>query len=371
MRTVALDYGNRISMCEVSKGEVVARATVNTLDGLRHWVGPQKPQAQIAVEACREVWWVARRLREWGHEVLVVDTTRVKQVGVGHHRRKTDRIDAEVLAKALERGLLPKAHELSPRAQELRLHLSVRRGLIESRAQLMTTIRGLARARGVRLRTAGATQFARMVRGSTLGEDLRALVEPLLTMVEALDVQIGLTDRKLELLCAREPVIERLKTVPGVADVVAAAFVSVVDDAKRFTHAHQVEAYLGLVPSEFTSGRRRLGAITKQGNGYLRTLLNQAAWALLRRKKEDPIKQWGLGVLARRGQRVAVVAIARRLVGVLWALWRDGTVYEPARVGTASARGVALQAQSLDLQARAIALAARKPIRSSRRQLMK
>jgi hypothetical protein len=70
MRTVALDYGNRISLCEVSKGDVVARATVGGLDGLRPWVGPQTAPARVALEACREVWWVACRLREWGHEVL-------------------------------------------------------------------------------------------------------------------------------------------------------------------------------------------------------------------------------------------------------------------------------------------------------------
>lgn len=367
MRTVALDYGSRISLCEVSKGEVVARATVKGFEGLKPWVGPQTPPAEVAVEACREAWWVARRLREWGHEVLVVDTTRVKQVGVGYHRRKTDRIDAEVLAKALERGLLPRAHELSPRAQELRLHLSVRRGLVESRAQFITTIRGLARARGVRLSSVASSSFARMVRKSTLGEELRALVEPLVIVVETLDVQIGQADRKLELLCTREPVIARLMTVPGVAPVVAAGFVSVVDDAKRFARAHQVESYLGLVPSEFTSGVRRLGSITKQGNRYVRTLLNQAAWSMLRMKKADPIKQWGLAVAARRGRRVAIIAVARRLIGVLWAIWRDGTVYEAARVGSASACGLTLQAQSVEYQARSVALAARKSVQSSRK----
>jgi len=99
----------------------------------------------------------------------------------------------------------------------------------------------------------------------------------------------------------------------------------------------------------------------------VRTLLNQAAWSMLRMKKADPIKQWGLGVAARRGRQVAIIAVARRLIGVLWAIWRDGTVYEAARVGSASARGLALQAQSLEFQARSVALATRKSVQSSRK----
>jgi hypothetical protein len=75
----------------------------------------------------------------------------------------------------------------------------------------------------------------------------------------------------------------QLTTTPGVGPIVAASFVSVVDDAYRFRRAHQVESYLGLVPSEDTTGgKRRLGAISKQGNSYLRALLVQAAWVIMR-----------------------------------------------------------------------------------------
>ena len=158
----------------------------------------------------------------------------------------------------------------------------------------------------------------------------------------------------------------RLRTAPGVATVVSTAFVSVIDDAERFKNAHQVQSYIGLVPSEDTSVHRRLGHITKQGNSYLRAMLVQAAWSVLRMKGDDPLKVWGLSIAKRRGNSVAAVAVARRLAGILWAMWRDGTVYEALRLGQASAEGLERQAQSTQVVAEAIKRATSKTNRKVR-----
>lgn len=365
MRTVALDYGNRTTLCEVKDGEVVARATAGGLVQLARWIGPNTAPARVAVEACREAWWIARKLKEWGHTPVVVDTTRARQLGIGQHRRKNDRIDAEVLATSLEKGLIPEAHVLSESRQELRLFLGGRRALVEARAEAITTIKGLVRARGIRIVGGHAPSFARIVRETALDEFTRELVQPLVRSLDELNDQIAEYDQKLAALSARDPVTGMLKTAPGVGIVVAAAFVSVVDDPHRFKTAHQLESYLGLVPSEKTSGHRRLGAITKHGNSYLRAMLVQSALSILRLKKPDPLQEWGRAVLARRGMKIAAVALARRLAGVLWAMWRNGTVYEAARVGSASADGVREHAQSLELRASAIARASRKRLLSS------
>jgi transposase len=360
MRSVALDLGRKITFCEVADEKVVRRGTVGSFRELERLLGPRTAPARVAIEACREVWHVERRLREWGHEPLVVDTTRVKQLGVGQHKRKTDRIDAEVLARAVETGGIPLAHVLSAHRQALRMQLSVRRGLVETRANYVTMVRGLARAHGVRLPGCDAVEFARTVEGVALGEELRLLVAPLLEVIRVLDPRIVEMDHKLEALCASEPVVLRMCTTPGVGLIVAAAFVSVIDDAKRFRHAHQVEAYLGLVPSEHTSVQRRLGSITKQGNSYLRALLIQGAWCILRSRGQDPLALWAKAIAQRRGKRIAVVALARRLVGVLWAMWRDRTVYDPERLAHAAVRGLERQVQTLEQQQRALERAARK-----------
>src|SRR5690606_9704221 len=94
MRSVALDLGaKKIAYCEVSDGEVVDRAMVSSLSSLESLLGPRAQPARVAIEACREAWFVHATLTAWGNEVLLVDTTRSRKLGIGQHRRKNDRID--------------------------------------------------------------------------------------------------------------------------------------------------------------------------------------------------------------------------------------------------------------------------------------
>jgi transposase len=189
-----------------------------------------------------------------------------------------------------------------------------------------------------------------------------ALVRPLVRLIEQLDVELRAIDSKLITLTEAEPLFTQLMTAPGVGLIVATAFVSVIDDAHRFRRAHEVEAYLGLVPSEYSSGDvRRIGSITKHGNRYARMVLLEAAHSVLRMaSSDDPLKKWADAVRARRGLQIASVAVARRLVGILWAMWRDNTVYEPASLATLSARGHRRHAQDLSMRAAALTRAAAK-----------
>ena len=165
---------------------------------------------------------------------------------------------------------------------------------------------------------------------------VRSLIAPLLAVMLPLNRQLDYSDDVIEHLAAQDPRIQRLRTVPSIGPVTAAAFVATIDDAQRFRHAHQVEAYLGLVPREFSSGdTQRRGPITKAGPGRPRWLLIQAAVSILRRRpaEAEALRTWALRIAARRGKHVAVVALARRLAGILYALLRDGTVFQPRHAG--------------------------------------
>jgi len=247
---------------------------VGSIGRLEDLLGPECPPARVAIEACREAWHVHASLQDWGNEVLLVDTTRVKQLGVGRHGRKTDRIDAEVLALAVERNQIPTAHVLSPARQQLRMQRSVRRALVTTRAEYVTTVRGLVRAVGGKLPSGATTHFVKHVREAKLDNAVSELVAPLLDVLDQLNAQLAQLELQLEDKCADEPVIALLMTAPYIGVVTAAAFVSVIDDANRFGSSRKVGAYLGMVPVEESSGdRRRLGSITKKGNGYVRSLL--------------------------------------------------------------------------------------------------
>jgi transposase len=365
MRSVGLDLGVRhIAYCEVADGKVIDRTRVQSLSQLKSRLGADRPPARIGFEACREGWHVHDTLAQWGHEPLMLDSTRVRQIGVGQHRRKNDPIDAEAIAQAVDTGRLPLAHVLSPERRALRAQLSVRGALVETRAQYVTTIRGLARAAGVLLATCSVERFTEKLKEIDLDPATNALVAPLVTLLEKLEVEVVAVEKLLADLAQKEPVIQLCATVPGVGLIVAATFVSVIDDAKRFDSAHAVGAYLGLVPSEATTGganKRRLGSITKQGNSMARAMLVQAAWTIMRlRDHDDPLKRWAQNLVKTRGKRIAIVALARKLAGVLWAMWRDGTVYDRVWQAEQSARGITRSAREQQHRADALKGAARK-----------
>jgi transposase len=172
----------------------------------------------------------------------------------------------------------------------------------------------------------------RVHRRYTLPGHLLSVVAPLLAVMGHLNQQLAYSDATIEHLAAQDPRVPRLRSVPSIGPVTAAAFLAAIDDVGRFHHAHQLEASLGLVPREYSSGEtQRRGPITKAGHSRPRWLLIQAALSILRRRPPaaEALWTWALRIAARRGKHVAVVALARRLAGILYALLRDDTVYAP------------------------------------------
>jgi transposase len=167
-------------------------------------------------------------------------------------------------------------------------------------------------------------------------------VERVLHAIEALNPGIAEADKELEATADQDPTCKLLMTAPGVGPVTAVRFAAAIDDVSRFTNAHGVEAYLGVIPGENSTGesrKRRMKGITKAGPPRVRWALTQAAWTALRCRKHDPMVQWARQIEARRGKKVAVIALVRKLAGVLYAMWRDGKPYDPlhARPGSGAA----------------------------------
>jgi len=137
-------------------------------------------------------------------------------------------------------------------------------------------------------------------------------------------------DARTLAVAAGDPVVARLRTVPGIGPVTAVAFVATLDVVTRFASAHHVAAYLGLTPREYSSGEQQhRGRISKTGSPRMRALLVEAAWRVLRSQDPAaaPLRVWAERIAQRRGNSVAAVALARRLAGILYALWRDDAAY--------------------------------------------
>ena len=336
MRTLALDLGKAsIDWCEVEQGKVVDRGRVADLSSLQAILSRQSGAVRVGFEACREALHAHDVMLSWGHVPYIFDTTCVRSfAGIGQHGRKNDRIDAERLAIALERDHAKFAHVLSQDARRLRELQEQHRALVETRKRLVIHVRGILRGRGIDLPSCAVENFVSNLRKAEQeGTVTISWVDSLLVPLEALEPEIAKVDLAIHALCTsqKDPVIERLASVPGVSLLVAAAFISVIDRADRFDNASQVSSYLGLCPSEnSTGGRRKLGSITKQGNSHTRGLLVQAAWCVLRsRDTKDQLVRWAHKTSQRRGRMRAAVAVARRLSRILYSLWKHGTYYDP------------------------------------------
>ena len=265
MRSIGLDLGtSKIALCEVAGGKVIRRATVASMKELEPFLGPGSGLARVAFEASRSAWAVHAELCGWGHDVKMIDTTRVKQIGIGQHGKKNDSIDAECIAMAVEQGRIPEAHVLSVERQRLRHLMMTRRALVESRTTMVTTIRGIATSEGIRLPRCEPENFVSMLKRQDLPKILATMVMPLGEVLITTEKQLCELDGRVQQACAGDKAAQCMMSVPGVGPVVAAMFLSVIDDAKRFRSARQVTSYLGLVPRETSSGTtgQRLGSIT-------------------------------------------------------------------------------------------------------------
>jgi transposase len=330
MNHVAIDLGGRESQICVrgSDGTVLEerRCPTRALGGLL----AAMPQSRIVVETCAEAFGVADAALELGHEVRVVPASLVKTLGVGARGVKNDRSDARVLSEVSCRIDLPSVHVPSPAARERKTLCGMREGLVGCATKLAHTVRGWLRARATHVRPGGVETFPARVRKAV--PERPAHVERQLCAIEALTQQIAQADREIKALARQDAVCQRLMTVPGVGPVISVRFVAALDEVGRFASAHEVESYLGLVPGERSSGeRKRMSSITKAGSAKMRWALVQASWVARRWRPHDPMVQWALEVERRRGRRIAVVALARKLAGILYAIWRDGSRYDPRR----------------------------------------
>ena len=335
MDHVAIDLGGRESQICVrrSDGTIVEQRRLRT-SALPAYL-QERSTSRVIVETCSEAFWVADAAQAAGHQVRVVPATLAPSLGVGARRTKTDRRDAQVLSEVSCRIDLPSVHIPRPEARAAKTVCGMRDGLVRSRTLLVNTVRGWLRTQGRRLATGSVLTFGDRVRAA-VGAPLPACVARQLQAIEPLHAAIADATREVRALADRDPVARRLMTVPGVGPVTAVRFVAALDDRTRFASAHAVEAYVGLVGGQHASGdRTRHLGITKAGSPALRWCLVQAAHCAKRTLRAGPLRDWVDAVASRRGRHVAVVALARKLTGILFALWRDDATYDPLRTNRA------------------------------------
>lgn len=338
MNHVAIDLGSKFSqVCMRSAdGTIVLERKERT--ALLPTVMQTWEPSRVVLETSSEAFRVADAAVAAGHEIRVVPSILAKQLGVGERSLKTDVRDARKLSEISCRTDLRSVHVPSSDARELRSLLRTRHLLVGSRTKLINSVRGWLRTHLEGVRTRYAPTLPTRIRDHATARALNVPVhvEHVLTAIEMLNVQLKALDSLVEARALANPVCLRLMSIPGIGKITSLAFVASIDDVKRFPTAHHVGAYLGLTPGEDSSSQRqRRISITKAGPSLVRFSLVQAAWVILRKYPADPIARWGAQIAARRGSKIAAVAVARKLAGVMFALWRDDSLYNATRAARA------------------------------------
>ena len=335
MEHIAIDLGGTESQICVREadGAIVEERRIATRPTiLRCYLEGRPAKSRVIVETGAEAFWVAQIAMECGHETRVVPSTLAPSLGVGQRGLKNDQRDARLLSESSCRMELPSVHIPAVETRRLQSRLTMRDALVRSRTKLVNVIKAYLRTIGER---APMRYGAKWI--TNFHEKLAHVapdVKPMLEAIEALNGSIEKFDLELEKLSDDNELVRRWQTVPGVGVVTSLRYLATLDEASRFANGASVGCYLGLVPSEHSSGEsRRTGPITKAGSAPMRGLLVQAAWAGIRsrRHQNDPMMRWAKEVARRRGKKIAVVALARKLSGILFAMWRDGTSYDARR----------------------------------------
>lgn len=172
---------------------------------------------------------------------------------------------------------------------------------------------------------------------------MKATLSPLRGAIEVLDNELASADERFETMVAADPTVKRLTTLPGIGPITASAFVAALDTVSRFERAGQVTSYLGLVPREYSSGEkqhrgRACAAPIRTCNRF--SCKPRGVWRVSNPRTE-PLRSWAQAIARRRGKKIAIVALARRLARTLFAMWRDEADYQPRRIRTRGAQPVA------------------------------
>jgi transposase len=332
----AIDLHTRYSQIRIvdAEGRVVREQKIRTTAEQLATAFAERGPMRILVESSTESEWVAQTLEAAGHTVIVADPNYAPMYGEVRRKVKTDRRDAAALAEANRRGWYRAVHRVSATQRARRQVLRSRRQLVQMRSGTISLIRTLLRQDGYRLPACSAPAVIARIANLALPAAMQATLAPLTRVLHVMSEEIARLDRELATTATTDPIVRRLMTAPGIGPIVALTFRAFVDDVQRFRTAGQASAAVGLVPREDSSAERRhRGHITKAGPRELRSLLVQAAWVCWRRATTSgTLKAWTDRLAARRGRRIAVVALARRLTRILYALWRDAAVFNPAKL---------------------------------------
>ena len=315
----------QIVMLDTETGEVVEKRLEHEDGEARRFYEQLESPALVGIESTGYTLWFAEMLQELGHELAVGDAAKIRASET--RKQKHDRRDAWNILKLLSEGRFPRLWLPSVEEREVRVLLEHRHQLVQMRTRAKNGLQAVALNHGLRCRRRLWTEAGlKRLQGLSLGEGTQRRREDLLRLLQQLDTWVEELDQRLEAEVARRPAAQRLMTHPGVGPLTALATVLILGEVERFSAVRQVTSYVGLIPAEESSGgRQRFGHLTKQGNRLLRFLLVEAGQTAS--QKDPGLRRTYKRLTFRKGRSIAKVAIARKLIILLYIMLRDKINY--------------------------------------------
>ena len=292
----------------------------------------QYPDSMIAMEACSGSNYWGRELKKLGYKVMLIPPQHVKPFVKGN---KNDRNDAFAITEAARR---PSLKCVEPRTlvqtDMIQVH-RLRERIVNQRTALINQLRGFLNEYGIvvsqgkeKLSAALPELLSNLENGLT--ESARNIFQRMYDEWQVLNQLIKQLDKDIRQQAKTNEASLRLLQIRGVGEKTATAAVAHAGNGSVYKNGRHFSANLGLVPKEHSSGgKQKLGGITKRGNEYLRRLLIQGAWSVIRHidKSNDRISCWARKLIERRGKHKAAIAVANKMARIIWSMLYHQTEY--------------------------------------------
>lgn len=292
------------------------------------------PACLVGMEACGGAHYWARKLQGFGHIVKLMAPQFVKPYV---KTNKNDAADAAAICEAVGRPNMRFVPIKDVEQQSVLALHTVRQSFVKARTAQVNQIRGLLSEFGliipqgiwhIKTRVPDLIEDA----SNELPGSFRLLIQRLLDHFKELDTQVDELELQIVKWHRQSSASSKLAQVPGIGPITASALVASLGDAKNFDNGRQVAAWLGLVPRQHSSGgKQNLLGISKRGDIYLRTLLIHGARSVIYNGKDktDPTCRWINGIVNRRNNNVAAVALANKNARIVWALLTHDREFRP------------------------------------------
>ena len=331
MMIIGVDYHpsfQAIAFCVEETGEC-GEQELSHSDGQAEKFYRELKQRGASVRVGREATgyarWFERLLAELGFELWIGDAAEIEAKRI--KKQKTDRNDARLLRRLMLENNFPQIWIPSPENRDLRQLLWHRHRLVQMRTRIMNQLQALAMNEGYRWKKKLFSEQGRaLLEKLALAPWASRRRQELLQLLDRLNPTIEELTAAVEREARKRPEVLRLMSHPGVGPLTALAYVLIIGTPARFQRGKQIGTYVGMIPSEDSSGgKQRLGHITKQGSSLLRFLLVEAAQAAARVHPDWRRRYNHLAM--RRHRSIAKVAMGRRLAIRLYWMWRNGCEY--------------------------------------------